>query len=407
MARNKAHPGVSLFTRRRRDERHLWARWRDPADGKQHTVDLTNMDMGTKLACRSWAVRLSNELALAAKRHKAAAGGAVPFDAAWSAFVADRRRERSEKSARALAGYESNRWRPFVQSLTARTVADITAADCRRFRESLDEMKPQTRNHHLTCGRAFMNWCRRGKLTSLAADDITEGFKRFRVERSLPRIPTREELTKLIVAATENDVARWHAGREAKDRYYHHPDGPAVGGHRFTAVAPFFFLSMLTGMRASEAFSLRWEDVDIARGEIRVRHTKTRVDRVVPLHDSPALVRLLTALRSKYGEAAHVVGDAEQEGTSRTMQSRVWTRLFRTAGVEQDYNLLRRAAASAVASCGKYNEFLLQMRFGHSTAVANAHYRRAMFGAVMAGDTVEEWLGVKEALVAAFGRLGW
>jgi hypothetical protein len=67
----------------------------------------------------------------------------------------------------------------------------------------------------------------------------------------------------------------------------------------------------------------------------------------------------------------------------------------------------RRAAASAVASCGRYNEFLLQMRFGHSTEVANAHYRRAQFGAMMSGDTVEEWLGVKAEISSSFARLGW
>jgi integrase len=407
MARNKAHPGVSLFNRRRRGTSHLCARWRDPVTGKAHTVDLVLMGMGTKVACRPWAVRLSNELAVSAKAHKAVDGGAVTPDAAWVSFVADRRREHGEESAHRLEAYESKRWQPFMRELGLRTVAEITAAACRKFRESLDDLTPPTRNHHLECGRAYMNWCRRRRITSLSAEDISEAFRKFRVERTLPRVPKREELVRLIAAAVEHDTARFHAGRASKDRYSKQPNGPATGAPRFAAVAPFFFLSMLTGMRASEAFTLKWEDVDVERGEIRVRHTKTRVDRVIPLHDSPALLRLLRALRQVYSNTTHVVGDGAKPGTPRAMQSRVWIRLFESAGVEQDRNLLRRAAASAVASCGKYNEFLLQMRFGHSTEVANAHYRRAQFGAVMAGDTLEEWLGVKAEVAAAFDTLGW
>jgi integrase len=410
MARNTQHPGVSLFLRRRRGGADLYARWRDTATGKYRDMDLSMQGMTTKASARPWAVRLSNELALAQKRRSTEAAGLAPVASVWTAFVAERRRERSEESAKSLESYEGRLWRTFLEGLPIRSISELSQRHLFAFRDGMDtsaaDLAPSTRNRHLDVAQAFVNFCRRRKFIAIDADDVRDSLKPFKTEKSLPRVLSKVELSRLIEAVVANDTARALGSRESKDKYYNDPDGEREGELLYSPVAPFFLLCLLTGMRSGEALELLWDDVDEVRGEIRVLHTKTKVDRVVPLHDSPALRRLLVALRSKGPTGKRVLGDSAN-GSARRINGRIWKRLFKLAGLKSDRNLLRRAAASAVASCGRYNEFLLQMRFGHSTEVANAHYRRAQFGAMMSGDTVEEWLGVKSEVSSAFTRLGW
>src|SRR5690606_38733016 len=76
---------------------------------------------------------------------------------------------------------------------------------------------------------------------------------------------------------------------------------------RYDAIAPFVAFLILTGCRRGEALTLRWSDVDLDAldasgdrvGEIRLRASdvKTGRGRVIGLEVSPALRRLLAAMR--------------------------------------------------------------------------------------------------------------
>ncbi len=62
-----------------------------------------------------------------------------------------------------------------------------------------------------------------------------------------------------------------------------------MSGHAVAAIR----LLLLTGCRKSEILSLRWQDVDLAAGELRLADSKTG-PRAVPM--SPPAVRVLAEL---------------------------------------------------------------------------------------------------------------
>ncbi|MEO0140921.1 MAG: site-specific integrase, partial [candidate division WOR-3 bacterium] len=73
----------------------------------------------------------------------------------------------------------------------------------------------------------------------------------------------------------------------------------------------FVAIALYTGMRIGEIRALRWEDVDLERGIIRVRESKTGSARLIPLHDDlrKLLIQLPRgddnmALRMRYPEKA-------------------------------------------------------------------------------------------------------
>jgi site-specific recombinase XerD len=95
----------------------------------------------------------------------------------------------------------------------------------------------------------------------------------------LPAIPDRPELW-----------ARVHRGKRERDRL-------------------LLALFAYAGLRRSELLSMDWDDVDLDRRLLRVRHAKGGRQRVVPLH--PALVQLLVeylALRMPLDEPALFTG---------------------------------------------------------------------------------------------------
>jgi integrase len=61
-------------------------------------------------------------------------------------------------------------------------------------------------------------------------------------------------------------------------------------------IRPIVMIAWYTGMRRSEIVYLRWGEIDLKKGFIRLRaeRTKTKVDRVIPLH--PALKTLIASL---------------------------------------------------------------------------------------------------------------
>lgn len=110
---------------------------------------------------------------------------------------------------------------------------------------------------------------------------------------ALPDVLTMAELERLLAAPAREDVwERSFAGKVERDRL-------------------LLALFAYGGLRRNELLGVDWDDVDLSRRLLRVRHAKGGRARVVPIH--PALTPLFAAYyatRVPLSEQAVFVGDA-------------------------------------------------------------------------------------------------
>ena len=147
-----------------------------------------------------------------------------------------------------------------------------------------------------------------------------------------------------------------------------------IGGASWAAVAAIRLL-LLTGCRRSEILSLRWDDVDLAAHELRLRDTKTG-PRIVPL--SPSAVKLLASLPRSAGKPWVIPG----RGTGSHMRKLGYTwRLLRSRADLPDVRLhdLRHSFASRALALGETLPMIGKL-LGHrriTSTVRYAHLARA------------------------------
>ena len=122
----------------------------------------------------------------------------------------------------------------------------------------------------------------------------------------------------------------------------------AAGKVSVTAVAAIRLL-MLTGCRRGEIVTLRWEDVDLEAGELRLRDAKTGARQVAL---SPAAVRVLSAIPRNSDNRWVIAG--RKPGTRLANLNPSWLVVRARAGL-QDVRLhdLRHSFASRALALGE------------------------------------------------------
>ena len=142
-------------------------------------------------------------------------------------------------------------------------------------------------------------------------------------------------------------------------------------------------LSLYTGMRIGEICALRWENIDIEKRVLTVRHTIQRIQcfegssktkviiaepksqssrREIPIPD--CLLPMLKELKSK--NSAFVLTGTEKPIEPRTMQYR-FKRILKNAGIcEYNYHMLRHCFASDAVELG-FDVKTLSEILGHSS----------------------------------------
>ncbi|MGE3854436.1 MAG: tyrosine-type recombinase/integrase [Planctomycetota bacterium] len=160
-------------------------------------------------------------------------------------------------------------------------------------------------------------------------------------------------------------------------------------------VLEWALLLACTGMRRSEAERLRWADVDLDYGVIRVYDHKRNRVRYVPLTGDPAgdiapgMMDTLRAWRLERPTDTHVL---PSESGTPLFPSHGWDECNKDAGVKVTPQGLRRTFESMLAAIG-FPAGLTAFWLGHSVQIAEKHYRAYRPGR-LPGSTVDAALGL-------------
>lgn len=144
------------------------------------------------------------------------------------------------------------------------TPAEVTPKSIRRFMAHHHALGASTLRLALSATRSFSRWCID---QGYRADDPTIGIRWPRLPELLPRALSGDQLARLeqVLAARPRRAMDPRTKR-------------LIPVYRRTVV-----LMLYAGLRRQEASTLRWPDVDLARGTILVRGKGSR-ERLLPLH---------------------------------------------------------------------------------------------------------------------------
>ena len=139
----------------------------------------------------------------------------------------------------------------------------------------------------------------------------------------------------------------------------------SLGPHGIAAIR----LLLLTGCRRDEIVTLRWDDVDRAAGELRLRETKTGA-RMIPL--TPAVEEVLAGIPRVPGNPWVIAG--AKAGSHMANVDKVWRRLRERAGLE-DVRIhdLRHSYASRALALGESLTMIGRL-LGHTKVGTTARY---------------------------------
>lgn len=194
-------------------------------------------------------------------------------------------------------------------------------------------------------------------------------------EQSRERFLSAEEVGRLGAALTKAEkeglppapMYRLRASSEKTAKHRPKSADTPIPANPF-AVAAIRFL-LLTGWREQEALTLRWSDVDLARGRSTLADTKSgRSHRAI----GAPLPALLASLRQLHG-SSHVFPGAKPGMPLREIR-RVWTAVRHEASLD-DVRLhdLRHTVASFAVGSG-HSLYLTGKLLGHARAETTAKY---------------------------------
>lgn len=189
-------------------------------------------------------------------------------------------------------GYEAdlNRCLKYLESSGITDLVAVRVMDLRRFLLADAEVRPAPSSQARTVA-ALKCFFRFLVESELLLRDPALPLRTPKKREALPDVLDRAEVVRLLNAPSLPGVwERNHRGREQRDRLM---------------LAVFAY----AGLRRSELLGLDWDDIDMQRMLIRVRHAKGGRQRVVPLH--PALVAPFVAwweIRGEDGEPAVFTG---------------------------------------------------------------------------------------------------
>jgi integrase len=214
----------------------------------------------------------------------------------------------------------------------------------------------------LDIDRIRMNLQKRGKHTT--ATRVLEILRRtinFGINRTLiPPVPFKITVPRLNNQVTE-DLTPEEMRRLLK----------ALDEDKDVLCANLMRLALVTGMRRSECFKLRWDDIDWQRGFIHLRDPKGRIDQQIPLNDAAR-----TLLESHPRTDSPYVFPGRWGGQRTEIRAAV-SRIRKAAELPKGFRPLhglRHTFASTLASSGEVDLYTLQKLLTHKSPQMTQRY---------------------------------
>jgi len=134
---------------------------------------------------------------------------------------------------------------------------------------------------------------------------------------------------------------------------------------------PMMLMALYTGMRRGELFKLKWKDIDFERGFINIVDPKGGFSQTIPLNDA---ARGVLESHVKMGSKYVFPG---RGGRQRTGIKYPVNKIKKAAGLPKDFRPLhglRHVYASALASSGKVDLYVLQKLLTHKSSTMTQRY---------------------------------
>lgn len=262
-------------------------------------------------------------------------------------------------------------WKP----LLSKRIAEIKAADVDKLRTKrrLAGIAPATINRDVAAlSGVFTHWTG----TSKGAAHPLAGLEQLEVaDDETVRYLTPAESARLrqALGARDLEAARQRASANAWRKEREYELLPEITGN-CDHMTPMVLLSLNTGMRQGELFSLAWESVDLERRTITIlaSHSKGNATRVIPLNAEALAV--LTAIRPE--PAKGLVFKSPVTGERFNNVKKAWAEITKAAGLpDLRWHDLRHDFASQLVMKG-VPLFTVQALLGHKNARMTQRYAK-------------------------------
>ena len=134
---------------------------------------------------------------------------------------------------------------------------------------------------------------------------------------------------------------------------------------------PMMLMALYTGMRRGELFKLKWKHIDFERGFINIIDPKGGPSQKIPLNDAAkGVLETHVKMRSPFVFPG-------RRGRQRTDINKAVNNIKKEAGLPKDFRPLhglRHVYASALASSGKVDLYVLQKLLTHKSSTMTQRY---------------------------------
>lgn len=389
--RKSEHPGVYIKQR----YGHWVGVFKDVVTGKERQINISEFGCTTKALAKQWAIIESQRRRTLIATLKAK-GGANRVGTDPEQFVEEFLFHRGDSANNDRNFLEHSFW-PWLRSLKLKSCAEINQEALRAYRRhlALQDIAGATKNRYLSVVKSLVGFGRKNAYLIIEYEDAKDALASFsKGTRKAPVVLEPEALKRVIHAVVSRDL-----------------ENSSRKGLHFSRLSPATFFLMLTGVRLREMLNAQWEGVSWRRKTIRIKEDpstgfriKTRTDRDIGFADSPALERMLLALRSEPG--LYIIS-GEDPNRPKYWSKDTWRRMRRRNNIgEVNPKNFRSTFASAIAMA-KHGVTVQAhaKRLGHSLETAMEYYVDG--GLKYEGESVEEWLGIGKEIESAMDALGW